>query len=381
MSREPDAAGVVEDRLFSALALLRGLLALNAVVLYAYRRDNVEVPWLGGLLIGGVVVWTVVAWWAYGKRRRRTPLLLLLDLAVALALLLGTPLAKGPDFQATIPGFWIAAAVLAWAIRWRVTGGLVSAALLCAADLLSRQRLEQNNIGNVFLVVLAGAMVGYLTDSLITMATERDAALREAAAGEERARLARAVHDGVLQVLALVQRRGRDLGGEYAALGALAGEQETALRTLIRAQDAVAVESLAAGPLDLVARLQGWERQASPRTSVSAPGVPVPLPAEVVRELDAAVGECLSNVRHHVGAEASAWVLVEDRGSTVAVTVRDQGPGIPLGRLEAAEREGRLGVSASIRGRMADLGGTATLDTGTFGTAWELVVPSDEEPR
>jgi hypothetical protein len=29
----------------------------------------------------------------------------------------------------------------------------------------------------------------------------------------------------------------------------------------------------------------------------------------------------------------------------------------------------------SIRGRIADLGGTAELTTGTYGTEWELTVP------
>ncbi len=50
--------------------------------------------------------------------------------------------------------------------------------------------------------------------SLQQMATQRDLAERAAAAAEERARLARVVHDGVLQVLALVQRRGHELGGD-----------------------------------------------------------------------------------------------------------------------------------------------------------------------
>jgi signal transduction histidine kinase len=59
----------------------------------------------------------------------------------------------------------------------------------------------------------------------------------------------------------------------------------------------------------------------------------------------------------------------------VHVSVRDEGPGIPVGRLEAAEREGRLGVSTSIRGRVADLGGEAELSTGPHGTEWELRFP------
>ena len=85
----------------------------------------------------------------------------------------------------------------------------------------------------------------------------------------ERARLARAVHDGVLQVLALVQRRGAELGGEAAELGRLAGEQEAALRALIRGQDAVAAVGVRA-TLDLAAELA--RLAAVRRVSVAGPG-------------------------------------------------------------------------------------------------------------
>ena len=78
----------------------------------------------------------------------------------------------------------------------------------------------------------------------------------------------------------------------------------------------------------------------------------------------------------HVGERAPAWVLVEDLGDSVVVTVRDEGLGIAAGRLEAAEGEGRMGVTGSIRGRLADLGGTADLVTAPgAGTEWELTVP------
>ena len=60
---------------------------------------------------------------------------------------------------------------------------------------------------------------------------------------------------------------------------------------------------------------------------------------------------------------------------SVELSVRDEGPGIPAGRLESAAAEGRLGVAESIRGRVADLGGTAELVTGSFGTEWEISVP------
>ena len=51
------------------------------------------------------------------------------------------------------------------------------------------------------------------------------------------------------------------------------------------------------------------------------------------------------------------------------------GTGIPDGRLAEAERDGRLGIVGSIRGRILDLGGTAELSTGRTGTEWELIVP------
>jgi hypothetical protein len=53
------------------------------------------------------------------------------------------------------------------------------------------------------------------------------------AATAERERLARSIHDSVLQVLARVRKRGAEIGGEAAELAALAGEQEVALRSLV----------------------------------------------------------------------------------------------------------------------------------------------------
>jgi signal transduction histidine kinase len=366
------ASLAVEDRMFRALAVVRVVVTVNAVALNAYR-NSFDHPAAAWACIAVMVVWTVAAVWLYRRPERRTPALLVADLALAVALLLATPLVKGPWFDATIPGFWIVGALLAWAIRYGWRGGLVAGVLLGAADLLTRDEILQRNYGHVFLILLAGPMVGFVCESLQQMAAERDRAQRDAAAAAERVRLGRVVHDGVLQVLALTQRRGAELGGEAAELGRLAGEQEAALRALIRAQDAVSPAE-ATGTTDLVAALDELATR-RPTVALAVPAGAVELPAAVTGEIVAVVGACLDNVAQHVGDDAPAWVLLDAFDDRVVVSVRDEGPGIPDGRLAAAAAEGRLGVRESIEGRIRDLGGTARLSTGSFGTEWELELP------
>lgn len=349
------------------------VVTVNMVALNAYRRDNFEHPTAGLLVVVALVAWTAAATWLYRDRARRTPVLLVADLAVVLAALAVTPWVKSPDFNATIPGFYVMGALFAWAIHWHWRGGLVASVLIAAFDLVPRSEIDQANYGNAFLVLIGGPIVGYLCESLQRMARERDAAERAAAAADERTRLARAVHDGVLQVLAMVQRQGSAAGGEWAELGRLAGEQERGLRSLIRQQDAVPTEP--GGQVDLAAALESMATAHPVRVEVATPGGAVLVGEHLATETVAAVRACLDNVLAHAGPGATAWVLAQAAPEAVTISVRDDGPGIPAGRLDAAATEGRLGVASSIRGRIEELGGTTTVESGEWGTEWELTVP------
>jgi signal transduction histidine kinase len=362
----------VEDTMFRALGVLRVLVLVNMLGLNAYRwNTSFDRPGAALVALAAITAWTGFAIWAYDDSRRRRPTLLVADLAVTLAAILVTPYVKVPNVHATLPGFWVMGAVLAWAVHWHWRGGLFAAAVVTVADLSVRVDVRQTTYSNIFLLVLGGLVVGYCTGLLKEMASARDRAEREAAAAAERARLARAVHDGVLQVLSLVQRRGLELGGDAAELGRLAGEQEHALRALVQGS---AVRPPSVGPGDdLVAALSALQ---SRTVTVSAPAGQVVLPSDVVDEVVAVVRACLDNVSRHVGEDAPAWVLVESLDGRAVISVRDEGPGIPDGRLDEACAEGRLGVSESICGRMNDLGGTATLvSIPGQGTEWELTVP------
>ncbi|MFF6792251.1 signal transduction histidine kinase [Streptomyces filamentosus] len=385
----------VEQPLWRALTGYRVLTMVYAVLIFVTGRDRYERPWIAVAYLAVLCVWTLATLPKVANAASCTKRFLTADLALALTGILLTPLADahaqsvdGP----TLPTIWTAGSVLAYAIKggWRWAG--FASSLVAVANIVERAHPSRDTVHNVILVWVASIAIGYVVE--VARASERTLAraLEIEAATRERERLARDIHDSVLQVLAMVQRRGTALGGEAAELGRMAGEQEVALRTLVaggltRTSHVSEDESEGAVvrvvevedepgdevPVDLRTLLAP---RAGARVTLSDPGVPVPLPAVAARELAAAVGAALDNVRVHAGADARAWILVEDWDDEVVVTVRDDGPGIPDGRLAEAEGEGRMGVALSIRGRLRDLGGTAELlSVPGQGTEVELKVP------
>ncbi|MEY9990716.1 signal transduction histidine kinase [Streptomyces sp. V4I8] len=387
----------VEQPLWRALAGYRVLTLVYAIGLFISAHDEVARPWVAVAYYAVLAVWTLATLPRVANAASCTKRFLAVDLTIALGGILLTRLAETPArIEAgapTLPSIWTAGAVLAFAIKGGWRWAAFASTLVAAANLVHRSGVPtRDTVHMVLLVWIASIAIGYVVE--VARASERTLAraLEIEAATRERERLARDIHDSVLQVLAMVQRRGAVIGGEAAELGRMAGEQEVALRTLVSgglvpvsrvSQDAaegavvLAVEEPdeSAGPVDLRALLA---RYAGAKVSLAEPGAPVVLAPPAARELAAAVGAALDNVRRHAGEHARAWILVEDEPDEVIVTVRDDGPGIPEGRLAQAEGEGRLGVALSIRGRLRDLGGSAELiSVPGQGTEVELKVPKD----
>ncbi|WP_072483251.1 DUF5931 domain-containing protein [Streptomyces atratus] len=385
----------VEQPLWSALTAYRILTMLYAVLLSVFGREKYDRPWVAIVFLAVMVVWTLATLPKVAGAAACTKRFLGADLTIALAGILLTPLA---DFEAqqvdgpTLPSIWTAGSVLAFAIKGGWRWAAFASTFVAVVNIIERGDPSRDTFHNVLLVWVASIAIGYVVE--VARASERTLAraLEIEAATRERERLARDIHDSVLQVLAMVQRRGTALGGEAAELGRMAGEQEVALRTLVSsglvpttrvsedaAQGAVVrsveVDDEPSGRADCDLRSL-LAPHAGSRVSFAEPGAPVLLAPAAATELAAAVSAALDNVRVHAGENAQAWILVEDWPDEVIVTVRDDGPGIPEGRLAQAEGEGRMGVALSILGRLRDLGGTAELvSVPGQGTEVELKVP------
>lgn len=367
--------------MWRAVAAFRILTLAYAAVLIFRDHGQYAHPAAGLVALAVMVCWTLVTVLAYARATGRTPWLLIADLLVTAAVVISTRwIDSASRIDAgfpTLPVFWAAAPVLACAVAGGPWAGVVAALAMCGADLVEHDQLEpKNTFYGVVLLLIAGGLVG----SVVRLGQQAEAAAslaaRREAAVAERERLARSIHDSVLQVLALVSSRGAAIGGGAAELGELAAEQETALRTLVSATELEPPE--AGGLLDVRAIA---ERLAGPRTTVACPATPVLLPAEAAHALGAAAAAAVDNVRRHAGAEARCWLLLEDEPLEVLLSVRDDGCGFAAGRLAEAAAAGRLGVAKAIIGRLESAGGTATLTSVPGdGAEVELRMPRQRAP-
>jgi signal transduction histidine kinase len=350
------------------------------------------------LLLGLTIAWNV--WWTLA-RAWVLPVARWVDLGISFALLLlsgvvqepGEVVSGRPFFATAYP---VTAAMTIGAAEGPVAG--LGAALLLSIGLVVSRPLNGvalgemtssrwTGLGNgVVYYVAAGYAVGLVARTLrrstehihaaeVAAATERERAARLA----ERESLGRQIHDTVLQALALVTKRGKELaaretvpGVEVGRLAAVAEEQERALRALIAREP----EEIPAGcvPLRTVLHAATYGLMG---VSVTVTTVdPAWLPATLVDDLSGAVRQALENVDQHAHA-STASVFGEQHGGEIVVSIRDDGVGFDydVARLRA---EGKLGVLMSMKGRIEGMGGTMTLSsTRGKGTQVEFRLPQE----
>lgn len=362
--------------LWRAAQVFRLLSCVYALGFQIAVNSELDRPALGWALFAVLLGWSALCAFAYLQGFGRRASWVVAEIGVVAALILSTEFVASDqwalDNQSWPTTLWATNATISAAILSGPIAGMLTGVAVMIASTIVKGFINYDLGRNATIVIelAVGLAVGMAAQTARRAHAELEQAARLAASHQERERLSRQVHDGAIQVLALVSRRGREIGGETAELAELAGEQERALRRLVSSVDS---DARTGEMTDVGALLR---QRASDLVSVSVPADPVLLDTGTATEVYGAAVNALDNVAAHAGPDARAFVLLEDLGDSVTVSIRDDGVGIEDGRLEEAAGEGRVGVAKSIVGRMDWLGGSAKLTTGPgCGTEWELTVP------
>jgi signal transduction histidine kinase len=212
------------------------------------------------------------------------------------------------------------------------------------------------------------------------------AIVRAAAATAERARIARELHDGVIQgvlgvemhVAALMRRLTTEapaVARELAELSGMLRQQVIELRELL--QEMHPIEVNGDQLVDLLADfVQRFQRETGINARLITQLDRVPLPPRACREMARILSEALINVRRHSGA-SHVFVRLSEENGGCHLSIEDDGRGFPFsGRrsekdLEAS-REGPFVITQRIRA----MGGKLTVESDPgHGARLEVAVP------
>ena len=360
-------------RPLSAFRLVALLWAVTGVL---FSQEHLEQPLAAAIVLASMAVTTALVTPLPGRSSvlgtdRLTTLIL--ELSVGIAALVADGFVYADVRPQSLPWSWPAAGVMLAGVLFGARAGFGAALLIGSASLvtevvlLDRDGSFVSSFSKLGLWIVAGTLAGYVVQRL-------KRAEQEISVARAREQFSRELHDGVLQTLAVIQRRSDD-----SELAALARDQEHDLRSFIsgggQAEDAAPFEPS-------IRALAARHERLYPGCVVNvvvANDLPE-LEATHIEALAGAVGEALTNAGKH-GAASKITVYAEPTedsfqqipdnasGSEVFVSVKDNGTGFDL---ETAT-EG-MGLSGSIRGRLSDAGGYADINSavgrGTEVTLW-----------
>jgi len=265
-----------------------------------------------------------------------------------------------------LPVVWAAAPVLAFAIKGGWRWAAFASTPVAAANLIERGQPARDTVHNVILVWVASIAIGYVVE--VARASERTLAraLEIEAATRERERLARDIHDSVIQpyiglqiALGAIDQKleagDANVGGDIKRLREQVGMAIGDLRSYVRGLNAPGEhESVLLGSLRRFAA-----------TFAEATGIAVDVRAaddlrlndRLAAEVFQMVAEGLSNVRRHTQA-ARVTIDLAQRDDHLVVQIADEGtPGSPPTRFtprSLTERAAALGGRASVERQGAD---------------------------
>jgi signal transduction histidine kinase len=346
----------MEEALVVGLSVLRWAAWAWMAAVMAVSHRHLDRPWLAVGLVAVALVFTAEAslWARRAPRRLLTARVVAVESAIALALVIGDGISYGSGHafstSQSLGSVWplvsVLSAGLAFGPGWGMGSGLVLGVGRLGATLANGVHQfdgprTMSLVNTAVFYAVAGAVAGYVT----TLLGRAEGEISAARAWEE---VARTLHDGVLQTLAVVERRSTD-----PDLVRLARDQDRDLRRFLFGDYDKA--SLTAGlGAALRAAAARFETNFGVRADVIVADDVPRLEPELIRALAAAVSEALTNTGKHAAAtRVTVYAEPTDDGK-IFCTVKDDGGGFDPTTVGPG-----VGVARSIVGRMADVGGRA----------------------
>lgn len=294
---------------------------------------------------------TTTVFWRTDPARLATALTVVIELAIAALLLIGDGYVYADSRPQSLPWAWPAAGLIAAGVvfgrRWAVVGAIGLALASFVGEGFNDGGQGFGNWG-----VTASSKAGlYILTALIAgyVARRLRAAELEISAARAREEVAVRLHDGVLQTLAVIQRRSVD-----TELAALARDQERDLRDYL-AGTTSAQPGLSAS-LRQAAALH--ERRHGGRVEVViADDVEEPS-SEVIEAVAGAVGEALANAGKHAEAERVVVYAEPNEPGGLFISIKDDGVGFDPESVDM-----RIGLRESITARVEAVGGRAEISS------------------
>jgi len=313
----------------------------------AVTADRLQRPALAVVLLGMALAVTVAA-----SAGWRIPVLA--EPVVGFLLLAGEGLAfeDGHLFSGrqSLSGGWPVLGVIAAGVRLGPTfGGMVGACVGAArivGVVANAVEVDADRLAALAASVGFHALYGVAAGWVATLLARAE---REVATTRAREEVTRTLHDGVLQTLAVVQRRLSDTEPEVARL---VRDTERDLRLYIEVPPAPGQAA------ELGAALRRATRRAASLHDLDISVVTVDevrLDGERLAAVEDAVSEAVMNVGKHAGVRSAVVFAQRRDDGTTFVSVRDDGSGFDPGRTDPS----RHGVRRSIVGRIEGVGGGA----------------------
>lgn len=342
--------------MLTAVAALRWAALAWLAVVAAVELHRVDHPVVAIGAVCAMAVVTIAAQAALAgpgwRRAMGAPLVVAEVVVAAGAVAADGWVRQGRITGQALAGTWPLAAILVvavaggavWAAGVGAVLGVARAVAVLVAGVAHGQggRAATATVSTALLWIVVGAASG----TMVRLVRRSQDQLAEATVRE---RMARDLHDGVLQTLALIERR-----SESAEIAQLAREQERDLRDYLFGGD----RTHAGLEAELRAAASRTERVwPQLRVTVTVTDDVPPLPADAVAAAAGATAEALTNAAKHGGAKhAVVFADIDEEGGGLFLTVKDDGTGFTVG--DAPEG---AGIARSMRGRIESVGGTVDL--------------------